>query len=70
METAPRSESRNFSGENVLLARCTRSDFLARAEIFEPREDQMAAGAEEWNALNIQILADLFQVKKKTGRFI
>ena len=25
----------------------------------------MAAGAEEWNALNIQILADLFQVKKK-----
>ena len=30
----------------------------------------MAAGAEGWNALNIQILADLFQVKKKTGHFI
>lgn len=61
----PRSESRNFSVEDVFLARCTKPDFLARAEIFEPREAQMAAGAEEWNALNIPILQSLFQVKKK-----
>ena len=65
LETAPSNESRNFSGENVLLARWTRQDSLARLPILELREDQMAAGAEEWNALNIPILADLFQVKKK-----